>query len=64
MNRKQGRCGEVIEWGNKTIKPNHMWPDEPENSKTPLAQNIILSIIIIIIAGLMAIPLAIILSGL
>jgi hypothetical protein len=38
--------------------------DEPENSKTPLAQNIILSIIIIIIAGLMAIPLAIILSGL
>ena len=45
-------------------KINHMWPDEPENSKTPLAQNIILSIIIIIIAGLMAIPLAIILSGL
>ena len=41
-----------------------MWPDEPENSKTPLAQNIVINIVIIIIAGLIAIPLAIILSGL
>ena len=41
-----------------------MWPDEPENSKTPLAQNISLNIMIIIITGLIAIPLAIILSGL
>ena len=49
---------------NRGKKINHMWPDEPENSKTPLAQNIVINIVIIIIAGLIVIPLAIILSGL
>ena len=41
-----------------------MWPDEQGTSKTPLAQNIVINIVITIIAGLIAIPLAVIFSGL
>ena len=38
MNRKQGRCGEVIEWGNKTIKIklHNMSLDVSLTIKTPI----------------------------
>jgi len=41
-----------------------MWPDEPENYKTPLGLKIAIAVIIVVGSCLIALPLAIIFSGL
>jgi ABC-type phosphate/phosphonate transport system permease subunit len=41
-----------------------MWPDEPEDYKTPLGLTIAIVVIIVIVSCLIALPLAIIFSGL
>lgn len=41
-----------------------MWPDEPEDYKTPIGLNIAIAVVIIVGSCLIAIPLAIIFTGL
>ena len=41
-----------------------MWPDEPEDYKTPIGLKIAIAVVIIAVSSLIAISLAIIFSGL